>query len=87
MPKQTTPLQRCPKCGGSGQVKLPKHLESTLSYVRKHPNRTSEEIHTGAGFGGTRNATSNQLNLLSQMRLIDRKRDGKFYRYFAIKSR
>ena len=70
---------QCPACEGSGHVSLPEHLHDTLYSIPKHGTATAEEI--AELLGTSPNAQSNRLVDLLMLKLVTRKRDGKFWRY------
>lgn len=69
----------CPKCEGKGFTALPEHLSEVLSLIPKGKSKTAIDIAVGLSIAS--GAASNRLMDLLLLKLLKRKRDGKFWRY------
>lgn len=69
----------CPKCEGKGEIDLPEHLRETLRRIPAGKTKTAYNI--AAELDIASNAASNRLVDLFLLKLLKRKREGKFWRY------
>ncbi len=75
----------CPKCEGEGKIELPEHLSETLGcFITSRGAKTTEEI--AAKLGIDRGAANNRLVDLLILKLLTRKRTGKWWQYSRASS-
>lgn len=82
---EVPPCRACKRCKGTGSIKLPKHLKKVLRCVRDHPECTTEQIRSILDEGITMNGISNRLSDLVDLKLVTRRRSGKFFHYSLAK--
>jgi translation initiation factor 2 beta subunit (eIF-2beta)/eIF-5 len=84
MPIKTTVI-KCSRCCGQGKIPMPMHLVETLLVVKENNGGVAETIRFLLNKNFTTNAVNNRLEKLRALGFVTRRRQGKFYRYQAVK--
>jgi predicted transcriptional regulator len=75
----------CPACNGSGEVQVPEHLDRLLKLVKRYPDSTVELLHSKQDDEISANAVNNRITLLMAYGLVQRRKEGRNFRYSLSK--
>lgn len=83
----TKPICKCPKCSGTGQIKLPSSLKPVLAALTHEWKKAPEirAVTVAKGSGESHGATNNRLSRLKAFNLAESKKVGAVT-YWRIKS-